>query len=204
MRARPASASAGASAARSAQRGTLELVDLLCEGDVRVGDAVSDVRREDDPNSLVGLDVDIGVMVRRIRRLSHPVDERHGSLEALEREGLGQGVAFAGPACTRGEERGERGLVQPCFVLGRRHSSEPTCTRFVRGAATCVILTTPKLCEPTWLAERPVPPVTYAKTGASAVTQASVPAHAARKGSLSCPTSSSWALRPSSRVSLAS
>src|SRR5439155_22928141 len=26
-----------------------------------------------------------------------------------------------------------------------------------------------KLCEPTWLVERPVPPVTYAKTGATAV-----------------------------------
>src|SRR5207253_883078 len=53
-------------------------------------------------------------------------------------------------------------------LSGTATSSSLACTRSVRGVQRCVILTTPKLCEPTWLVERPVPPVTYAKTGASA------------------------------------
>src|SRR5213076_3216086 len=125
-------------------------------------------------------------------------------LEALEPEGLRQGAVFAGPAGARGEEGSERGLVQARLVLGDRHGFEPSLYAFRTRRPDCVILTAPKLCEPTWLVERPVPPVTYAKTGASAPTDASVPAHAARKGSPSCPTSSSWALWPSSRLSSAS
>src|SRR5438445_2217174 len=53
-------------------------------------------------------------------------------------------------------------------LSGTATSWSLACTRSVRGVQRCVILTTPKLCEPTWLVERPVPPVTYAKTGASA------------------------------------
>src|SRR5437660_12249927 len=53
-------------------------------------------------------------------------------------------------------------------LSGAATSWSLACTRSVRGVQRCVILTTPKLCEPTWLVERPVPPVTYAKTGASA------------------------------------
>src|SRR5256885_16998253 len=120
MRARPASASAGSSAARSAQRGTLELVDLLCERDVRVGKAVSNVRREDDPDRLVGLEVDVRVVVRGGRGFRDPADERDRSLEALEREGLRQGAAFAGPARAPGQEGSGGGPVGARLLFGGR------------------------------------------------------------------------------------
>src|ERR1700737_3406112 len=152
-----------------------------------------DVGREDDPDRLVGLEVDVRVMVRRVRRFGDPIHERHRALKPLEREGFRQGVAVPGPARSRGEERTERGLIESRLVFGDRHAFEPSLYAFRTRRPNCVILTSPKLCEPTWLVEPPVLPVTYAKTGASAGTQSSVPAHAARKGSPSCPTSSSRA-----------
>src|SRR5207245_227580 len=75
-------------AANSAQRATFDRVDRLRQQNVRVGQALRDMRGEDDPDVPIALNVDVGVVVCRAGRLGHPVDERHGALEALDGEGL--------------------------------------------------------------------------------------------------------------------
>jgi hypothetical protein len=62
-----------------------------------------DVRREDDPDGPVGLQVDVGMVVRRGGRLRDAIDESHGALETLERVGLREGVALLCPATPGGE-----------------------------------------------------------------------------------------------------
>src|SRR5207237_9148599 len=83
-----------------------------------------DVGREDDPNGLVTLEVDVGMVFLRAGRLGHPVDEGHGSLEAFEGEGLRERRSVACPAGAGGEEGSERGLVEPHLSLRVRHDRE--------------------------------------------------------------------------------
>src|SRR5439155_21046847 len=57
-------------------------------------------------------------------------------------------------------------------VLGAGGRSPPNAVRVSYESSELRYPDNTKLCEPTWLAERPVPPVTYAKTGAAAPSQA--------------------------------
>src|SRR6266571_3434137 len=86
----------------------LHRIDRPSKRDIGIREAVRDMCGEDDADRLVALEMDVGVVVRRIRGLGHPVHERHGSLEALEREDLSQGCAVPSPAGARGEEGSER------------------------------------------------------------------------------------------------
>jgi len=108
----------------------LHRVDTPGQGEVGVADPARSVRREDDPNGLVALHVDVRVMVHRIRRLGDPVGEGDRALESFEGEGLGERIPVAPPPHARVEQSGERGLAQMSLVLGHRHRSEPTVYAF--------------------------------------------------------------------------
>src|ERR1700716_759810 len=112
-------------------RRSLDPVDRSGQRDVGVGQPVRDMCREDDPDGLVALEMDIRMVVRRIRGLGHPIDEGHGGLKALQREGLRQSIAaLPGPAGPRREQGSEGGLVESRLVLLRRHASEPSLYAF--------------------------------------------------------------------------
>src|SRR2546425_5268355 len=117
-------------AANSAQRATFDRVDRLRQQNVRVGQALRDMRGEDDPDVPIALNVDVGVVVCRAGRLGHPVDERHGALEALEGEGLRDRVPIPSPAGARGEKGTERGLIQSRLTLRDCHAFEPSLYAF--------------------------------------------------------------------------
>src|SRR5207249_4119098 len=111
----------------------LGAVDPRRQLDVGVGDAARGVRGEHHADVPVALDVDVGMVVRGVRRLRDAVRERHGGLEALEYVRLRQRITFAAPAGAALEERLEGAVVESLLAFRILQAASVPCTACVRG-----------------------------------------------------------------------
>src|SRR5919201_2836375 len=165
-----------------------QAVDALGEREVLLREPARGVSAQCQPHLAVA-DVDVRVMLGALRGLGHTAHKGHRLLEVPELEGPLDRVPISGPAAQAQHPVGDLSLFEllrrgcglhlptPFARVAAHALPAPRCTRSGRAGQPCGILTSPKLCEPTWPAERPVPPVTDRETGASAqLNNASVPA----------------------------